>query len=143
MTYHETLGVSPDASDAEIQRAYRRAAKEAHPDHSNSPEAAEAFQRIKEARDALLGQERAKPMPPLDSIKRSAAHAAQATAAAAFTPPTPPPMTDEELARVQELDQQAARKRTFSLFRRVKESAELRRHRHRIKTNNRRLDGKY
>lgn len=142
MNHHEILGVGPGASDTEIQRAYRKAAKEVHPDLSDSPEAAEAFQRIKRARDELLKQ--AETPRDTDSIRRSTAQAVKATAQSAFqTPSTVPPLTPEEIADIQELDRLAAEKPRFSFFRRNKESAEVKRHRHRIKTNNRRLDGKY
>ena len=54
MNNRDILGVGQHASHSEIKQAFRNAAKELHPDHSNSPEAAEAFARIKEAHDALL-----------------------------------------------------------------------------------------
>lgn len=141
MGHRETLGVSSNADSDEIKRAYRKLAKEAHPDHSKSPGAAEAFKRIKEAHDALMNKE--VPVVDADTIQKATATAAKATAAAAFTPPPPPTMTDEELERIQDLDRQAAKKSMLSFFKRKKESFELRRHRHRIKTNTRRLDGKY
>jgi curved DNA-binding protein CbpA len=37
MSHYETLGVKPDASAAEIKRAYYRKAKEAHPDKGGDP----------------------------------------------------------------------------------------------------------
>lgn len=49
---HEVLGVEPDASDAEVQDAFREALKDAHPDAGGSRE---EFDRVTEARDALLG----------------------------------------------------------------------------------------
>ena len=54
MNYNQVLGVTSNASSGEIQAAFRKAAMEVHPDHSNSPEAAQAFARIKEARDELI-----------------------------------------------------------------------------------------
>ena len=46
----DVLGVGPDAEDAEIRRAYRRRAKEAHPDQGGS---VEEFQRVKAAYEAI------------------------------------------------------------------------------------------
>ena len=46
----DVLGVGPDAEDAEIKRAYRRRAKEAHPDQGGS---VEEFQRVKAAYEAV------------------------------------------------------------------------------------------
>ncbi len=37
--YYELLGVRRDASDAEIKRAFRRLARELHPDVSDAPDA--------------------------------------------------------------------------------------------------------
>lgn len=44
----EVLGVSPNADDRELRRAYRSAALQFHPDKNPSPEAAAEFQRISE-----------------------------------------------------------------------------------------------
>lgn len=145
MGHRETLGVSQSANASEINEAFRDAAKNIHPDHSDSPEAAEAFIRIKEARDALLKE--AENAPPKETVQASTASAVRATTNQAYAKPTTPPpaQTAEEIAHQQELDRQAAKASVFSLlkFRRKKESDEVKRHRHRIKTNNRRLDGKY
>ena len=46
----EVLGVDPDADDAELKRAYRRRAKEAHPDQGGS---VEEFQRVKAAYESI------------------------------------------------------------------------------------------
>ena len=143
MNHHETLGVRPSASEAEIQDAFRQAAKELHPDHSNSPEAAEAFIHIKEARDALLKE--IANAPPKETAQAAAANAVRATTQQAFTPPPAPTPSPARIAHLQELDRQVAKASAFSLFKfkRKKESDELKRHRHRIKINDRRLNGKY
>lgn len=38
MTYYDELGINPDASEEEIRAAYRRKAKQHHPDHGGNPE---------------------------------------------------------------------------------------------------------
>ncbi len=47
--YYETLGVSKTASDEEIKRAFRKLAKQYHPDLNKEPGAAEKFKEIGEA----------------------------------------------------------------------------------------------
>jgi hypothetical protein len=54
MNYHEILGVSRNATPAEIKRAYRRKALEFHPDRSTDPNAHEKFIQINEAYDFLI-----------------------------------------------------------------------------------------
>jgi hypothetical protein len=55
--YYAVLGVLRDALDDEIKAAYRRLAREWHPDASDDPKAAERFQEINEAKDVLLDPE--------------------------------------------------------------------------------------
>ena len=50
----EVLRVDPDADDAELKRAYRRRAKEAHPDRGGS---IEEFQRVKTAYETIRSGE--------------------------------------------------------------------------------------
>ena len=52
--YLAVLGLSFDASKRDIKAAYRRLAKQYHPDRSPSPEAAQQFALITEAYDYLL-----------------------------------------------------------------------------------------
>ena len=52
--YLAVLGLSFDASDQDIKAAYRRLAKQYHPDRSPSPQAAQQFARITEAYNYLL-----------------------------------------------------------------------------------------
>ncbi|MCL4390019.1 MAG: DnaJ domain-containing protein [Patescibacteria group bacterium] len=51
--YYQTLGVSKNASDAEIKAAYRKQALQWHPDRNKSPQAAEKFKEINEAYEVL------------------------------------------------------------------------------------------
>jgi len=51
--YYEVLGVSRDASQEEIKKAYRTLAKKYHPDVSTDPNATEKFAEIQVAYDCL------------------------------------------------------------------------------------------
>ncbi|RQH03180.1 DnaJ domain-containing protein [Natrarchaeobius oligotrophus] len=53
MNYYEILGVTEDASQDEIETAYRTKVKQTHPDQSDHPNAAQLFMRVKEAYDVL------------------------------------------------------------------------------------------
>jgi len=57
--YYETLGVERDASPAEVKRAFRRLARELHPDvNAHDPEAEEKFKAAAEAYEVLSDPER-------------------------------------------------------------------------------------
>ena len=149
MNHNQLIGVSQGASESEIQKAFRSAAMEIHPDHSDSPEAAEAFSKIKEARDKLLEQARlAGSTHDAATIRAATASAVKATASTAYaTSPAVVPVEDtatpEELAHIQELDQLATQYAAQSRFSRRHEPDAVRRCRRTIATNNRRLEGKY
>ncbi len=56
---YSVLGISRDAGKEEIKRAYRKKAKEYHPDlHPNDPKAAEKMNEINEAYDMLSNPEK-------------------------------------------------------------------------------------
>lgn len=148
MEHNKVLGISNNASAREVQSAFRKAAMEVHPDLSSSPEAAEAFQRIKEARDNLIAQARK------EEAKRDDNYIQQATddainAAASISSSSSDDdfddmfedMTPEEIAHVQMLDNLAFNTSRIHFFRR--EDAEVTRHRKRLSTGRDRISGRY
>ncbi len=56
--YYEVLAVSRAADDAEIKKAFRRLARELHPDVSDAPDAEERFKEVVEAYEVLSSSER-------------------------------------------------------------------------------------
>ena len=56
--YYETLGVPRDASAEDIQRAYRKLARQYHPDVSKEPDAEDRFKEISEAYEVLRDPEK-------------------------------------------------------------------------------------
>lgn len=56
--YYDILGVSRDASEDEIRKAYKRLAKKYHPDISTEPNAEEKFKEIQEAYSVLSDKQK-------------------------------------------------------------------------------------
>ncbi len=59
--YYKTLGVDKNAAKEDIKRAYKKLAKQYHPDMNKSPNAAEKFKEINEAA-AVLGDDEKRKM---------------------------------------------------------------------------------
>jgi molecular chaperone DnaJ len=56
--FYDVLGVSRDASEDEIQRAFRKKAAEYHPDVSDDPDAEEKFKQVRKAKEVLSDEEK-------------------------------------------------------------------------------------
>jgi curved DNA-binding protein len=56
--YYEELGVPRDASEQDIRRAYRKLARENHPDVNKDPGAEDRFKRVSEAYEVLRDREK-------------------------------------------------------------------------------------
>src|SRR5919201_80674 len=57
LDYYEVLGVARGASEADIKKAFRRLARELHPDVSDAPDAEEQFRVVVEAYEVLSKSE--------------------------------------------------------------------------------------
>src|SRR4051812_49720567 len=57
--YYEVLGVGRTADEAEVKKAFRRLARELHPDvNAHDPEAEEKFKEVAEAYEVLTDPDR-------------------------------------------------------------------------------------
>lgn len=56
--HYATLGIAPDATQAQVKRAWRKLARRFHPDVSKEPDAGARFQAVAAAHTALIDPER-------------------------------------------------------------------------------------
>lgn len=141
--YERILGVSHNSSKAEIKLAFRKAAKKFHPDNNSSPYAQDTFLQIKNAYDILINQ--------LDQSILSESNNLTSEKKPFFTTNHTESKDFNnyqeigQTKKVQDLDELVynTKKKSILNFRRRKESDELKRHRKKLKVNERRLKGLY
>ena len=66
--YYKTLGVDKKASQDDIKKAYRKLARQYHPDTNKEPGAEERFKEVSEAYDVLVGPREAQEVRPRRAV---------------------------------------------------------------------------
>ena len=56
--YYEVLGVSRDASQDDIKKAFRQKARELHPDVNKAPDAEDRFKELGQAYEVLMDEDK-------------------------------------------------------------------------------------
>lgn len=69
--FYQVLGVSKNATESEVKKAYRKLSLEYHPDKNSSPDAGSKFQKINEAYETLGDPEKRKMYDHKDSMPGS------------------------------------------------------------------------
>lgn len=69
--YYKLLGIPRDADEREIKQAYRKLARQYHPDLNNDPQAEERFKKINEAYEVLSDGEKRRRYDNVDSTYRN------------------------------------------------------------------------
>ena len=126
MNPYTVLDIELTATKPEILKAFRKKAREVHPDKNKSPQAAKEFQKLIKARDILL-----------EDNNNTASK--QGYAKTPRQPVEKPTKSPQGIKKEQELDRQATKKK--GLF--SKEPKEVKQHRKKIKTAKKRLSGLY
>lgn len=116
MDPYEVLGITRSATRDQITVAYRRKARQWHPDINKSPEATEQFQRIQLAHDKLTGK-----VPYVDTTRRTS----EAPHASTYRPSYGVFIDTEMLQRIQ-------REALLNLLRALSETPAQRRERERV-----------
>ena len=91
VSFYQTLQVAQDASPAEIAAAYRRLARQVHPDLNPAPDAHRRMQSINEAYNTLRHPDRRRKYDAMLAPPVSPAAAQTSPAGAGATPHPPPP----------------------------------------------------